>query len=179
MMPFFFKSTYLSPSLSATFLFSFIDDAFSLSLSLSWSFSFTPLLFCLLQTPVASLYIPTQAHQLCLLLGTSITSLSLLFMVWTTSYGWMNLIFQIYQKITSFSPHTERKSWFMRWLSKPFKGALSNREQIGGTHHPTHFIGDESMVLRAPVRSLVNLVFFYFIVVYIDRKHIKKTLCEC
>lgn len=79
----------------------------------------------------------------------------------------MNLIFQIYQKITSFSPHTERKSWFMRWLSKLFKGASSNRGQIGGTHRPAHFIGDENMVLRAPVRSLVNTSLFISLWLYI------------
>nr|GEW33205.1 protein DA1-related 2-like [Tanacetum cinerariifolium] len=50
----------------------------------------------------------------------------------------------------------ERKSWFMRWLSKLFKGGSSNRTHIGGTHRPAHFIGDENMVLRAPVRSLDN-----------------------
>ncbi|KVI09888.1 Protein of unknown function DUF3633 [Cynara cardunculus var. scolymus] len=49
----------------------------------------------------------------------------------------------------------ERKSWFMRWLSKLFKGG-SNRGQVGSTHRPPQFIGDESMVLRAPVRSLDN-----------------------
>ncbi|GJR56862.1 protein DA1-related 2 isoform X1 [Tanacetum coccineum] len=44
----------------------------------------------------------------------------------------------------------------MRWLSKLFKGGSSNRTQIGGTHRPAHFTGDENMVLRAPVRSLDN-----------------------
>ncbi|KAI3519984.1 hypothetical protein L1887_09204 [Cichorium endivia] len=50
----------------------------------------------------------------------------------------------------------ERKSWFMRWLSKLFKGGSSNRRQTVTTHPPPQFIGDESMVLRAPVRSLDN-----------------------
>ncbi|CAI9273567.1 unnamed protein product [Lactuca saligna] len=50
----------------------------------------------------------------------------------------------------------ERKSWFMRWLSKLFKGGSNNRRQAATTHPPPHFIGDENMVLRAPVRSLDN-----------------------
>ncbi|KAK9061137.1 hypothetical protein SSX86_018317 [Deinandra increscens subsp. villosa] len=51
---------------------------------------------------------------------------------------------------------SDRKSWFMRWLIKLFKGGSSNRELVGGTHRPRQFIGDENMVLRAPVRSLDN-----------------------
>ncbi|KAD7480126.1 hypothetical protein R6Q59_008952 [Mikania micrantha] len=51
---------------------------------------------------------------------------------------------------------SDRKSWFMRWLIKLFKGGSSNRELVGGTHHPSLFTGDENMVFRAPVRSLDN-----------------------
>uniref|UniRef100_A0A124SG04 LIM zinc-binding domain-containing protein n=1 Tax=Cynara cardunculus var. scolymus TaxID=59895 RepID=A0A124SG04_CYNCS len=52
------------------------------------------------------------------------------------------------------SSHAERKSRFMKWLSKLFKGG-SSRGSIGDGN-PPQFIGDESMVLRAPVRSLDN-----------------------
>ncbi|KAI3734909.1 hypothetical protein L6452_14390 [Arctium lappa] len=52
------------------------------------------------------------------------------------------------------SSHAERKSRFMKWLSKLFKGG-SSRGSTGDGNSP-QFIGDESMVLRAPVRSLDN-----------------------
>ncbi|KAJ0732428.1 putative transcription factor interactor and regulator LIM family [Helianthus annuus] len=44
----------------------------------------------------------------------------------------------------------------MRWLSKLFRGGSNTREVVGGAHRPPQFNGDESMVLRAPVRSLDN-----------------------
>lgn len=50
--------------------------------------------------------------------------------------------------------NVERKTRFMKWLSKLFKGG-SNRGSVHGGN-PPQFIGDESMVLRAPVRSLDN-----------------------
>ncbi|KAL7586533.1 hypothetical protein Lser_V15G36182 [Lactuca serriola] len=52
------------------------------------------------------------------------------------------------------SPHAERKSGFMKWLNKLLKGGSSRGSVSGG--NPPQFIGDESMVLRAPVRSLDN-----------------------
>ncbi|KDO69209.1 hypothetical protein CISIN_1g0105812mg, partial [Citrus sinensis] len=51
----------------------------------------------------------------------------------------------------------ERKSRFMKWLSKLFKSTGSNRGGGGGStsgrHHP-QFLGEESMVWPAPRRSL-------------------------
>ncbi|KAL8210710.1 hypothetical protein R6Q57_005147 [Mikania cordata] len=51
---------------------------------------------------------------------------------------------------------SERKYWFMRWLGKLFRGGSGSQGPVGGTHHPRRFIGDENMILRAPVRSLDN-----------------------
>ncbi|KAL7146899.1 hypothetical protein ABFS83_06G073300 [Erythranthe nasuta] len=52
------------------------------------------------------------------------------------------------------SSHAERKSRFMKWLSKIFKsGAGSSRGVSTGEEQP-QFIGDENMVWRAPFRSL-------------------------
>lgn len=47
----------------------------------------------------------------------------------------------------------ERKSRFMKWLSKLFKGGSNRSNGGGGRHHP-QFLGDENMVWRAPSRSL-------------------------
>ncbi|KAK1415534.1 hypothetical protein QVD17_31317 [Tagetes erecta] len=49
----------------------------------------------------------------------------------------------------------ERKSRFMKWMSKLFRGG-SNRGSVNGGNPSPQFIGDGSMVLRAPVRSLDN-----------------------
>lgn len=55
------------------------------------------------------------------------------------------------------SSYAERKSRFMKWLSKLFKSTGSNRGGGGGNtsgrHHP-QFLGEESMVWPAPRRSL-------------------------
>ncbi|KDO69208.1 hypothetical protein CISIN_1g0105812mg, partial [Citrus sinensis] len=55
------------------------------------------------------------------------------------------------------SSYAERKSRFMKWLSKLFKSTGSNRGGGGGStsgrHHP-QFLGEESMVWPAPRRSL-------------------------
>ncbi|XP_021904071.1 protein DA1-related 2 [Carica papaya] len=48
---------------------------------------------------------------------------------------------------------SERKSRFMKWLSKLFKGGSNRSNGGGGRHHP-QFLGDENMVWRAPSRSL-------------------------
>ncbi|XP_027110902.1 protein DA1-related 2 isoform X3 [Coffea arabica] len=50
------------------------------------------------------------------------------------------------------SSYAERKSRFMKWLSKLFKGGSSSRGITSG--HQPQFLGDENMVWRAPVRSL-------------------------
>ncbi|XP_057979092.1 protein DA1-related 2 isoform X2 [Malania oleifera] len=47
----------------------------------------------------------------------------------------------------------ERKSRFLRWLSKLFKSGSSPRGAIGPGRHP-QLLGDENMVWRAPARSL-------------------------
>ncbi|XP_059666324.1 protein DA1-related 2-like isoform X1 [Cornus florida] len=49
------------------------------------------------------------------------------------------------------SSHAERKSRFMKWLSKLFKSGSGRGETSG--RHP-QFLGEENMVLRAPARSL-------------------------
>ncbi|XP_076889409.1 protein DA1-related 2-like [Bidens hawaiensis] len=54
-----------------------------------------------------------------------------------------------------FSSHTERKSRFMKWMSKLLKGG-SNRGSVNGGNSSPQFSGDGSMVLRAPVRSSGN-----------------------
>ncbi|KAA8534161.1 hypothetical protein F0562_031646 [Nyssa sinensis] len=51
------------------------------------------------------------------------------------------------------SSYAERKSGFMKWLSKLFKSGSSSR--VTGGQHP-QFLGDENMVWRAPARSLDN-----------------------
>nr|XP_043613239.1 protein DA1-related 2-like [Erigeron canadensis] len=51
----------------------------------------------------------------------------------------------------SVTSNAERKTRFMKWLSKLLKGGSTR-----GGNPPPQFIGDESMVLRAPVRSLDN-----------------------
>lgn len=57
-----------------------------------------------------------------------------------------------------FSTHTERKSRFMKWMGKLLKGG-SNRGSVNGGSSSPQFSGDHgSMVLRAPVRSSVNMV---------------------
>ncbi|KAK1355267.1 LIM zinc-binding domain-containing protein [Heracleum sosnowskyi] len=48
------------------------------------------------------------------------------------------------------SSHAERKSRFMKWLSKLFKGSGTSR--LGGER--PQFLGEESMVWSAPVRSV-------------------------
>ncbi|GJY58723.1 DA1-related 2-like protein [Tanacetum coccineum] len=53
------------------------------------------------------------------------------------------------------SSHAERKSRFMKWMNKLLKGG-SNRESLRGGNPSPQFTGDESMILRAPVRSLDN-----------------------
>ncbi|KAJ0764405.1 putative transcription factor interactor and regulator LIM family [Helianthus annuus] len=56
-----------------------------------------------------------------------------------------------------FSSHAERKSRFMKWMSSFFKGgSKSNRGSVNGGNPSPQFIGDGSMVSRAPVRSLDN-----------------------
>uniref|UniRef100_A0A803M3J1 LIM zinc-binding domain-containing protein n=1 Tax=Chenopodium quinoa TaxID=63459 RepID=A0A803M3J1_CHEQI len=58
-------------------------------------------------------------------------------------------------------PNTEKKSRFMKWLSKIFKGSSggggggggSSRGSSAGGRHP-QFLEDENMVWRAPSRSL-------------------------
>ncbi|RVW49299.1 Protein DA1-related 2 [Vitis vinifera] len=50
------------------------------------------------------------------------------------------------------SSYAERKSRFMKWLSKLFKSGGSGRGVIGGQH--PQFLGDENMVWRVPPRSL-------------------------
>ncbi|KAI5670584.1 hypothetical protein M9H77_10948 [Catharanthus roseus] len=54
------------------------------------------------------------------------------------------------------SSYPERKSRFMKWLSKLFKGGSNtNRGTTSGPPQAQpQFLGDESMVWRAPVRSL-------------------------
>lgn len=65
----------------------------------------------------------------------------------------------------------------MRWLSKLFKGGSSYRRQVSGTHRPPQFIEDENMVLRAPLRSLVNTIlcislrFYIIYYIYQEKKH--------
>ncbi|KAK2996962.1 hypothetical protein RJ639_032353 [Escallonia herrerae] len=51
------------------------------------------------------------------------------------------------------SSNAEHKSRFMKWLSKFFKGGSSSGGVSGGQQRP-QFLGEESMVWRAPVRSL-------------------------
>ncbi|GER34899.1 DA1-related protein 2 [Striga asiatica] len=51
------------------------------------------------------------------------------------------------------SSHADRKSRFMKWLSRLFKGGASNRHADTGGQQPQSF-GDENTVWRAPVRSL-------------------------
>ncbi|KAK2996519.1 hypothetical protein RJ639_025378 [Escallonia herrerae] len=53
------------------------------------------------------------------------------------------------------SSNAEHKSRFMKWLSKFFKGGSSSGGVSGGQQRP-QFLGEESMVWRAPVRSLVR-----------------------
>ncbi|KAI3709572.1 hypothetical protein L2E82_39338 [Cichorium intybus] len=48
---------------------------------------------------------------------------------------------------------TDRKSLIMKWLTKLLKGGPSVGSGGGGS---PQFIGDESLILRAPVRSLDN-----------------------
>ncbi|KAJ0718810.1 putative transcription factor interactor and regulator LIM family [Helianthus annuus] len=56
-----------------------------------------------------------------------------------------------------FSSHAERKSRFMKWMRSFFKGgSQSNRGSVNGGNPSPQFIGDGSMVSRAPVRSLDN-----------------------
>lgn len=52
------------------------------------------------------------------------------------------------------SSHSERKSGFMKWLGKLFKGG-SHRSR-GGRH--LHEPAEENMAWRAPSRALVNIV---------------------
>ncbi|KMT18412.1 hypothetical protein BVRB_2g025600 isoform A [Beta vulgaris subsp. vulgaris] len=56
----------------------------------------------------------------------------------------------------SASSNTEKKSRFMKWLGKIFKGSGggggSSRSSSAGGRHP-HFLEDENMVWRAPSRS--------------------------
>ena len=52
------------------------------------------------------------------------------------------------------SSYAERKSRFMRWLSKLFKSGASGRGVIGG-QHPQFLVGEENMVRRAQPKSLV------------------------
>ncbi|XP_059457334.1 protein DA1-related 2 isoform X2 [Corylus avellana] len=51
------------------------------------------------------------------------------------------------------SSHAERKSRFMKWLSKLFKSGTGRGGGGGGGRHP-QILGEENMVLRAPSRSL-------------------------
>lgn len=53
------------------------------------------------------------------------------------------------------SSYAERKSRFMKWLTKIFKG---NRESPRGQQ--PQFLGDENMVWRAPARTLVIVLLF-------------------
>lgn len=55
------------------------------------------------------------------------------------------------------SSYAERKSRFMKWLSKLFKSGGSGRGVIGEQH--PQFLGDENMVWRVPPRSLVTALF--------------------
>ncbi|XP_019151542.1 PREDICTED: protein DA1-related 2-like isoform X2 [Ipomoea nil] len=50
------------------------------------------------------------------------------------------------------SSHAERKSRFMKWLSKIFKGCSSSRGLPGGRQ--PQLLGDENIALPAPIRSL-------------------------
>jgi len=50
------------------------------------------------------------------------------------------------------SSHPERKSGFMKWLSKLFKGG-SNRGRSGRHHYDP---AEDGMSWRAPSRALVN-----------------------
>ncbi|XP_011076767.1 protein DA1-related 2 isoform X2 [Sesamum indicum] len=51
------------------------------------------------------------------------------------------------------SSYAERKSRFMKWLSKLFKSGPSSRAVSTGEQQP-QFLGDENMAWRAPYRSL-------------------------
>ncbi|XP_019192635.1 PREDICTED: protein DA1-related 2-like isoform X3 [Ipomoea nil] len=51
----------------------------------------------------------------------------------------------------SVSPRTERKSRFMKWLSKLFKGSSS--KSVASGQQP-QFLGEENMVWRTPIRSM-------------------------
>lgn len=74
------------------------------------------------------------------------------------------LVFNMSFKAGDFvSSHAERKSRFMKWMNKLLKGG-SNRGSLRGGNPPPQFTGDESMILRAPVRSLVYTIFLCFIV---------------
>lgn len=50
------------------------------------------------------------------------------------------------------SSYAERKSRFMKWLSKLFKGGTSRGGSGGGSNHP-QLLGEENMVWRAPSGS--------------------------
>nr|GMC61696.1 protein DA1-related 2 isoform X1 [Ipomoea batatas] len=51
----------------------------------------------------------------------------------------------------SVSPRTERKSRFMKWLSKLFKGSSSKGVASG---QQPQFLGEENMVWRTPIRPM-------------------------
>lgn len=76
------------------------------------------------------------------------------------------------------SSYTERKSRFMKWFSKLFKGGSNRgRASAGGSgtgrRHP-HFIGDENMVLHSPVRAMVSipyLLYYYCICIVSMRNY--------
>lgn len=53
----------------------------------------------------------------------------------------------------SVSSYAERKSRFMKWLSKLFKSGSGRGGGGGGGRHP-QILGEENMILRAPSRSL-------------------------
>ncbi|KAM1028787.1 hypothetical protein FF1_041332 [Malus domestica] len=52
------------------------------------------------------------------------------------------------------SSNTERKSRFMKWLSKLFRNGPSRREAAAGSSRNPQLIGDENMFWQAPPRSL-------------------------
>lgn len=56
------------------------------------------------------------------------------------------------------SSYAERKSRFMKWLTKIFKGGSVNRGLPRG--HQPQFLGDENMFWRAPLTTLVIFLLF-------------------
>lgn len=58
------------------------------------------------------------------------------------------------------SSYAERKSKVMKWLTKIFKGGSCNRGSPRGRQ--PQFLEDENMVWRAPVGSLVGVIFLTF-----------------